>query len=106
MAKEQMENKPKLDRKKFIDEASTEWEGRSVGNGTWEHYLIMAISYMLFHRERSGTRSSLEAVGAAKVLKLAMRLREFSAEQEARGEHEAKLDFDKQYDYIKDILDA
>lgn len=104
MAKKQMENKPKLDRKKFIDEASTEWEGRSVG--TWEHYLIMAISYMLFHRERSGTRSSLEAVGAAKVLKLAMRLREFSEELEAKGERGDKFDFDKQYDYIKDILDA
>lgn len=50
------------------------------------------------------SRASLEAVGAAKVLKLAMRLREFSEELKAKGEHEYKLA--DQYNYIKDILDA
>ena len=42
--------------------------------------------------------------GAAKVLKIAMRLREFSEELQAKGEHEYKVV--DQYNYIKDILDA
>lgn len=50
------------------------------------------------------SRASLEAVGAAKVLKLAIRLREFSEEVREKGEHEYKLV--DQYNYIKDILDA
>ena len=84
-------DKPKLNRKKFIDEA-------------WEHYLMDAISYMLCQREGMSSRASLEAVGAAKVLKLAIRLREFSEEVREKGEHEYKLV--DQYNYIKDILDA
>ena len=54
--------------------------------------------------ELKSSRASLEAVGAAKVLKLAIRLREFSEEVREKGEHEYKLV--DQYNYIKDILDA
>lgn len=50
-----------------------------------------AISYMLCQREGMSSRASLEAVGAAKVLKLAIRLREFSEEVREKGEHEYKL---------------
>lgn len=97
-------DKPKLNRKKFIEEARTEWNGRSNDCYIWEHYLMEAISYILCQREGMSSRASLEAVGAAKVLKLAMRLREFSEELKAKGEHEYKLA--DQYNYIKDILDA
>lgn len=97
-------DKPKLNRKKFIDEARTEWNGRSNDCFIWEHYLMEAISYMLCQRERMSSRASLEAVGTAKVLKLAIRLWEFSEELKAKGEHEYKLA--DQYNYIKDILDA
>lgn len=97
-------DKPKLNRKKFIEEARTEWNGRSNDCYIWEHYLMEAISYILCQREGVSSRASLEAVGAAKVLKLAMRLREFSEELKAKGEHEYKLA--DQYNYIKDILDA
>ena len=45
-----------------------------------------AISYMLCQREGMSSRASLEAVGAAKVLKLAIRLREFSEEVREKGE--------------------
>lgn len=62
-----------------------------------------AMSYMLGHMEK-GMRLSREAVGAAKVLKIAMRLREFSEGLKAKGEHEYKVI--DQYNYIKDILDA
>lgn len=57
-----------------------------------------AISYMLCQREGMSSRASLEAVGAAKVLKLAIRLREFSEEVREKGEHEYKLV--DQYNYI------
>ena len=97
-------DKPKLNRKKFIDEAREEWNGRSSDCFIWEHYLMDAISYMLCQREGMSSRASLEAVGAAKVLKLAIRLREFSEEVREKGEHEYKLV--DQYNYIKDILDA
>lgn len=33
-------DKPKLNRKKFIDEARKEWNGRSSDCFIWEHYLI------------------------------------------------------------------
>lgn len=98
------QDKPKLNRKKFIEEARTEWNGRSSDCYIWEHYLMEAISYMLCQREGMSSRASLEAVGTAKVLKLAMRLREFSEELKAKGEQEYKLA--DQYNYIKDILDA
>ena len=44
-------DKPKLNRKKFIDEAREEWNGRSSDCFIWEHYLMDAISYMLCQRE-------------------------------------------------------
>lgn len=97
-------DKPKLNRKKFIEEARTEWNTRSNDCYIWEHYLVEAITYMLCQTEGISSRASAEAVGAAKVLKIAMRLREFSEELREKGEHEYKLT--DQYNYIKDILDA
>lgn len=35
-------DKPKLNRKKFIDEARKEWNGRSSDCFIWEHYLMDA----------------------------------------------------------------
>ncbi|GFI30829.1 hypothetical protein IMSAGC013_02222 [Lachnospiraceae bacterium] len=97
-------DKPKLNRKKFIEEAKAEWNGRSSDCYIWEHYFVEAITYMLCHTEGISSRASLEAVGAAKVLKVAVKLREFSEELREKGEHEYKLI--DQYNYIKDILDA
>lgn len=96
-------DKPKLNRKKFVEEAQAEWNNRDKECFMWEMYLMQAMSYMLGHVEKGG-RVSPEAVGAAKVLKVAMKLREFSEELKAKGEHEYKVI--DQYNYIKDILDA
>lgn len=96
-------DKPKLNRKKFIEDAQCEWNNRDKECFVWDVYLMQAMSYMLGHVEKGG-RISPEAVGAAKVLKLAIRLREFSEELKAKGEHEYKLV--DQYNHIKDILDA
>lgn len=94
-------DKPRLNRKKFIEEAESEWNNRD-GCYIWDIYLMQAISYMLGHSERM--KPSREAVGVAKVLKIAMRLRKFAEELEARGENEYRV-IDR-YNYIKDILDA
>lgn len=96
-------DKPKLYRKRFIEEAEAEWNSRDKECFVWDMYLMEAVSYMLGHME-PGMRLSREAVGAAKVLKIAVRLREFSEGLKARGEHEYKVI--DQYNYIKDILDA
>lgn len=97
-------DKPKLNRKKFIEEARKEWDNREEECDIWDLYLMEALSFMLGHFDQKDLRLSREAVGAAKVLKLAIRLREFSKELQAKGEHEYKL-VDK-CNYIKDILDA
>lgn len=96
-------DKPKLNRKKFIEEAKAEWNNQDKECFVWDVYMMQAMSYMLGHMEK-GMRLSREAVGAAKVLKIAMRLREFSEGLKAKGEHEYKVV--DQYNYIKDILDA
>lgn len=98
-------DKPKLNRKKFIEEARQEWNGRDAGFYAWEAYLFEAVSIMLGHTERgAAARASLEAVGVAKCLKLAIRLRKFHQAVKDRGDDRYKIK--EQYDYIKDILDA
>ncbi len=98
-------DKPKLNRKKFIEEARQEWNDRDAGFYAWEAYLFEAVSIMLGHTERdAAARASLEAVGVAKCLKLAMRLRKFHQAVKDRGDDRYKIK--EQYDYIKDILDA
>lgn len=96
-------DKPRLNRKKFIDEATEEWNNRDEDCLVWEFYIMQAISYMLGHSGKD-MRLSLEAVGAAKVLKTAMKLRKFSEELKAKGEDQYNVM--DQYNYIKDILDA
>jgi len=98
-------DKPRLNRKRFIEEARKEWDSRDMENYLlWNTYLMEAISYMLLHTEGMSRRASLEAVGAAKVLKLAVRLRKFTEMVRERGDSEYKVI--EQYEYIKDILDA
>ena len=65
---------------------------------------MSAASLMLCQTEGISMRVSPEAVGVAKVLKLAIRLRDFDEELKAEGRKEYKLV--DQYNYIKDILNA
>lgn len=97
-------DKPRLNRQKFIDEVKEEWADREVARwrSCWEYYMGMAIAYMLEHKGKN-QRPSLEAVGVAKVLKIAMRLQEFSKRLREKGEDEYNLM--NQYSYIKDIMD-
>jgi len=54
--------------------------------------------------ERDIRRVSPEAVGAAKLLKAALRLQKFQKMVQERGDTTYKLS--EEYGYIKDILDA
>ncbi len=95
-------DKPRLNRKQFIEEAIAEWEGRDTKCLVWNAYLMRAVLYMLGHY-RAG-RTTPEAVGAAKILKLAIRLRKFELELKEQGRNEYTIG--EQYEYIKDIINA
>lgn len=97
-------DKPKLNREKFIKETVREWNERSGDCMIWDICLTQAASWMMGHRERNRLGLSLEAVGAAKVLKTAIWIEKFNRELREKGQKEYKLD--DQYDYIKDILEA
>ena len=95
-------DKPRLNRKRFIEEATAEWEGRDEKCIIWNIYLVRAVSCMLGHG--SAGKISPEAVGAAKVLKLAVRLQKFESELKEKGQTEYTAG--ELYDYIKEIINA
>lgn len=95
-------DKPRLNRKKFIGEAEAEWTGRDRTCQVWDLYIIRALFCVLGHG--SARRISPEAVGVAKVLKIAIRLRRFELELKENGRD--NYSYGEQYDYIKDILNA
>lgn len=96
-------DKPRLNRKKFVEEAMQEWNGRDKEYYGWDFFLYKAISIMLGATDRN-FRVTQEAVGVAKCLKLAIRLREFQEKIKAEGRETYTIK--EQLDYIKDILDA
>ena len=95
-------DKPRLNRKRFVEEAEAEWTGRDPACLVWDLYIIRALFYVLGHGSARGI--SPEAVGAAKILKLAIRLHRFETELKENGRD--KYSYREQYDYIKDILNA
>ena len=97
-------DKKPLNRKRFIEEARQEWNGRDPDCYIWLAYVCEAASVVMAATEAGSMRASLEAVGAAKVIKLALRLREFSKKLEAEGRDTYKIG--EKYEYIKDILEA
>lgn len=96
-------DKPRLNRKKFIEEAKNEWNASDIGMYSGGMYLAEAFGFILGHRDKRGNPSP-EAVGAAKVLKLAARLHQFSKMVRERGDTQYKIS--EKLDYIRDILDA
>lgn len=98
-------DKPRLNRKKFINDTIAEWNNRDKSMFGWELYLIEAFGYVMAKTEKNSiNRPSPEAVGAAKVLKLALRLREFS--KKLQEEDRDKYTAQERFDYVEDILDA
>ena len=96
-------DKPRLNRKKFVDGAMEEWNNRPQCY-VWEIYLIKAFGFILAKTEGRNFRVSQEAVGAAKVLKLAIRLYQFHMKLKEEGRTEYKVV--EEFEYIRDILDA
>lgn len=95
-------DKKRLNRKKFIEEASKNWAAKPDCY-VWDIYIRRALSYMMAHRD-SKYKISLEAVGVAKVFVIALKLKEFQDQMEKEGKNEYKLL--EEYEYIKDIMDA
>lgn len=96
-------NKPKLNRKKYIEEARDEWNKKDACYFGWDYWLRRAIAITLGMTDKN-FRASPEAVGVAKTLKIAIRLKEFHDKVEAEGRDSFKVI--EQYEYIKDILEA
>lgn len=95
-------DKKRLNRKKFCEETIEEWEHRNSGYA--DHLFIMrAMSVMLYHTDNKHKRS-LEAVGTAKVLKIALALKAYHEELKAEGKSEYSVV--DEYEVIKDILNA
>ena len=96
-------DKPKLNRKKYVEEARQEWNNRVNDISiVWDEYLYQAISIMLGKVDRN-LRVTQEAVGVAKCLKLAIRLKAFS--DKLKSENRTQYTLLEQLDFIKDILD-
>lgn len=96
-------DKKKLNRKKFIDEAREQWEKRDRTCFNWEFYIMRALVWMTSYTDNRGN-SSLEAVGAAKVYKIALRFKEFEDEKQRLGE--TKYKFKELYESVKEIMEA
>ena len=96
-------DKPKLNRKKFVEDVMDEWNERDKDCFLWDFYLSRAIGIMLGKTDKN-LRVSQEAVGVAKCLRLAIRLKDFSdmLKKEGRKEYTLKEEFE----FIKDILEA
>lgn len=95
-------DKPRLNRKKFVEEAWEEWSHRDMTQMEETFYLGLAFAYMTA-RVRTGDRASLEAVGVAKALKAALALRELHKKKQADRE---PVTYGDQFDAIQGILDA
>lgn len=94
-------DKPRLNRKKYVEEAKQEWNERD--RLAWDIYLYEAISIMLGTTDRK-LRVTQEAIGVAKCLKLAIRLKEFY--DKIRSEGRTEYTMKEQIEFIRDILDA
>lgn len=95
-------DKPRLNRRKFIDDALGEFNAFREKSLVSDLYLHKAVGIMLGMKKRSSPTP--EAIGVAKALRLAVRLREFDEMVRERGDESYKIS--EQYDYIKDILEA
>lgn len=96
-------DKKKLNRKKFIDEARAEWLKRDRNCFKWEFYIMRALVWMTSYTDNRGN-SSPEAVGAAKVYKIALRFKEFEEEIQKSGQSAYAVG--ELYESVKDIMEA
>ena len=96
-------DKKKLNRKKFIDEAREQWQKRDLGCILWDYYIQQALVWMTSYTDMN-LRPSPQAIGAAKVYKIALKLKEFEDEKKRLGETKYKIK--ELYESLKDIMEA
>ena len=96
-------DKKRLNRKRFIDEAREQWEKRDLSCILWDYYIQQALVWMTSYTDMN-LRPSQQAVGAAKVYKIALKLKEFEEEKRELGE--TKYKFKEVYERLKDIMEA
>lgn len=94
-------DKKRLNRKKFIDEAVSEWNDRDSDCYIWDFYLMRAVGYMTAQVGRN-LNPTPEAVGVAKLLKAAMKLKEFQDKIKSEGCEDYTIT--EEYEYIKEVL--
>lgn len=94
-------DKKPLNRKKFIEETEKVWDGREAAYD-WGLWVMRAAVYMMNHQERAAPKASLEAVGAAKVLRLAVALRDFHGRKWELGE---KITLGEEYEEARKIME-
>lgn len=82
--------KPKLNRKKFVKEVHDEYSS-NFNSFDDVYYLYEAIGWML-PTGKYKTTITLEEIGVAKLLKIAMDIKKFHKEKLKNGEKKYKLD--------------
>lgn len=82
-------DKPRLNRRKFIDDALGEFNAFRKKSLVSDLYLHKAVGIMLGMKKRSSPTP--EAIGVAKALRLAVRLREFDEMVRERGDERMVL---------------
>ena len=79
----------------------SEWNDRDSDCYIWNFYLMRAVGYMTTQVGRN-LNPTPEAVGVAKVLKAAMKLKEFQDKIKSEGREDYTIT--EEYEYIKEVL--
>lgn len=95
-------DKENLNRKKFVDDVIAEWRERDYSE-KWDSYLSEA-AFIVSAKINRSYRISPEAVGAAKVLKMALMIKEFEDRMKAEGRE--KYSYQEKMNYLWDVFQA
>ena len=92
--------KKRLNRKDYIENTLNRWNEPEEGD-SWI-YLTRAASFVMGKVDHKGNVHP-EAIGAAKVLQVAMKMKEFTANLKTDGRTQYKIG--ELYEYLKDTLE-
>lgn len=92
--------KKRLNRKDYIENTKNKWKEPEEGN-SWI-YLARAVSWVMGRVDHKGNVHP-EAIGAAKVLQVAMKMQEFIAKLKEEGRD--RYTTGELYEYLKETLE-
>lgn len=95
-------DKKRMNRKKFVEETLNEWKEREYSH-MWDIYLTEA-AFIVSAKTDSRFNTSPESVGAAKVLKIALKLNEF--QKKIKSEGRKSYQYQEKLDYLMEVLNA